>query len=147
MELLKDKIGTIVKNDGEQLGRELGVEDLIHTGNFCFEATLDGTGVVIMTEPQDEDSEYIMITDIRIHPDAVRKVGITYKMIRGANDNEVAETFIELPISQKRYEELAQGLQPDNKVWFEVRDSLERLTFLQGYTKLGYWNAELKIEK
>lgn len=73
----------------------------------------------------------------------IRKAGITYKMIR---ENEVAETYIDLPISSERYEKLTMGLTPNSKVWKEVRDTLERLTILQGYTKLGAWSIELKIE-
>lgn len=73
----------------------------------------------------------------------IRKAGITYHMIRG---NETAETYIDLPISQKRYEELISGLTPGNKVWQEVHDALERLTFLQGYDELGSWSIELMIK-
>ena len=73
----------------------------------------------------------------------VRKAGITYHMIRG---RETAETYIDLPISQVRYERLTKGLQPDNTVWKEVRDALEQLTFLQGYDELGAWSIELKVE-
>lgn len=76
----------------------------------------------------------------------VRKVHITYKMIRGANDNEVAETCVDLPISQKRYDELAEGLNGDSEVWRSVRDALLNLTYLQGYNKLGAWSIELEIE-
>ena len=73
----------------------------------------------------------------------MNKAGITYHMIRG---NEVAETYIDLPISEERYEALAKGLTPDSKVWNEVRDSLKRLTILQGYKKLGTWSIDLRIE-
>jgi len=73
----------------------------------------------------------------------IRKAGITYRMIRG---NETAETFIDLPISQARYEELAKGLQPNNTVWNEVRDALLQLTLLQGYDELGTWSIELTIK-
>ena len=77
----------------------------------------------------------------------IRKVHITYKMIRRKNDNEVAETCVDLPISQKRYEELAQGLCGDSEVWRNVRDALLNLTYLQGYKKLGAWSIELEIEE
>ena len=76
----------------------------------------------------------------------VRKVHITYKMIRGANDNELAETCVDLPISQKRYDELAEGLSGDSEVWRAVREALLSLTYLQGYNKLGAWSIELEIE-
>ena len=73
----------------------------------------------------------------------IRKAGITYKMIRG---DEVAESYIDLPISTERYEKLAKDITSESKVWNEVRDTLERLTILQGYRKLGAWSIELKIE-
>jgi len=140
---IKDKIGTVVANDGNGLKAALEICDLRHTGNFCFEANHSGVDIVITTEPQDDEGNFMKITDIRIHPNTVRKAGITYKMIRG---RETAETYIDLPISQQRYEELAKGLQPDNAVWNEVRDALESLTFLQGYDELGAWSVELKLE-
>ena len=76
----------------------------------------------------------------------VRKVHITYKMIRGANDNEVAETCVDLPISQERYDELAEGINGESEVWNSVRDALLTLTYLQGYKKLGAWSIELEID-
>ena len=76
----------------------------------------------------------------------IRKVHITYKMIREANDNEVAETCVDLPISQERYDELAEGLNGDSEVWRSVRDALLNLTYLQGYNKLGAWSIELEID-
>jgi hypothetical protein len=66
-------------------------------------------------------------------------------MIRGANDNEVTETCVDLPISQARYDELATGLNGDSEVWRSVRDALLNLTYLQGYNKLGAWSIELEI--
>jgi hypothetical protein len=78
--------------------------------------------------------------------DKIRKVCITYKMIRGLVDDEaVAETCVDLPISAERYNKLAKGMTPDNKVWLEVRNALENLTFLQGYDRLGAWSIELQI--
>ena len=74
----------------------------------------------------------------------IRKVHITYKMIRGAN--EVAETCVDLPISQERYDELAEGLNGGREVWRTVREALLSLTYLQGYNKLGAWSIELEIE-
>jgi len=146
MDELKHKIGTVVKNDGKDLARALGIYDagsVRHTGNFCFEASYSGIAITITTEPQDDEYELIKITDIRIHPNQVRKAAITYRMIRG---HETAESFIDLPISQARYEQLAKGITARNEVWHEVRDALERLAFLQGYEELGSWSVELKIE-
>lgn len=76
----------------------------------------------------------------------IYKVLITYKMIRGANDNEVAETCVELPISAKRYNELTNGLSEQSKAWREIQGALESLTFLQGYNKLGAWSVEMTVE-
>lgn len=143
MDELKGKIGMVVKNDGEGLREALETSNLRHTGNYKFEARYCGTSIIISTEPQDDEGDYIKITNIRIHPDAVRKAGITYHMIRG---KETAESFIDLPISQARYEELLTGLQPENTVWQEVRDALKRLAWLQGYDELGSWSIELTIE-
>ena len=78
--------------------------------------------------------------------DIIRKVHITYKMIRGANDNEVAETCIDLPISQERYDELAAGINAASEEWRAVREALLNLTYLQGYNKLGAWSIELEID-
>ena len=76
----------------------------------------------------------------------VRKVHITYKMIRGANDNELAETCVDMPITQMIYNKLAEGLSCDSEVWRTVREALLSLTYLQGYNKLGAWSIELEIE-
>ena len=79
----------------------------------------------------------------------VRKVHITYKMIRGANDNEVAETCVDLPISQERYDEIVEGIKcinGENEVWRTMREALQSLTYLQGYNKLGAWSIELEID-
>lgn len=76
----------------------------------------------------------------------IRKVNITYKMIRGKNDNEVAETCVELPISKERYDQLLLGVAESNSAWREVREALIALTQLQGYKKLGAWSIELEIE-
>lgn len=69
---------------------------------------------------------------------AVRNVHVRYKMVRGINDNEVEETCVDLPLSQDKYNELADGLE-NNEVWKSVRDTLLNLTYLQGYNKLGEW--------
>lgn len=74
---------------------------------------------------------------------AVRKVLITYRMIRGS---ETAETCIDMPISVERYNELAAGCTPENKAWHEIRKALVTLTNLQGYEKLGAWSIDLTIE-
>ncbi len=76
----------------------------------------------------------------------IRKVNITYNMLRGENYNEVAETCVELPISKERYEQLLLGLAESNSAWREVREALRTLTQLQGYKKLGAWSIELEIE-
>jgi hypothetical protein len=73
----------------------------------------------------------------------MKKLQITYKMLRG--EHEVAETCIDLPISEERYAELAQGVSEKSKAWNEVRNALVTLTFLQGYDKLGAWSIELEI--
>jgi hypothetical protein len=75
--------------------------------------------------------------------DAIRKVNITYKMLRG---KEVAETVVSLPVSESRYAELLAGVKPESKTWNEIRGALERLTYLQGYTSLGAWSIELTTE-
>jgi hypothetical protein len=74
----------------------------------------------------------------------MRKLHITYKMLKGKH--EVAESCVDLPISQTRYDELAQGVTPDSKAWKTVRDALVNLTCLQGYDKLGAWSIELEIQ-
>ena len=71
MDELNSKVGTIVKNDGKDLARTLGIYDprkVRHTGNFCFEARVSDKVITITTEPQDSEDEYIKITDIRIQP-------------------------------------------------------------------------------
>ena len=72
----------------------------------------------------------------------LRKLNIIYKMKR---KNEVSEASIELPVSQKRYEELAKGIDSNNKVWQSIQQALLQLTYLQGYDELGAWSVELKI--
>lgn len=76
----------------------------------------------------------------------IRKVHITYKMIRGANDNEVAETCVDLPISQERCDELVEGINGESEVWRTMREALQSLTYLQGYNKLGAWSIEIEID-
>ena len=51
----------------------------------------------------------------KMEKNTIRKVHITYKMVRGANDNEVAETCIDLPISQERYDELAEVINGESE--------------------------------
>jgi len=82
-------------------------------------------------------------TDSRVDTHTVRKVLITYRMMRG---NETAETCIDMPISVERYNELAAGCTPENKAWYEIREALVALTRLQGYEELGSWSIELEIE-
>jgi hypothetical protein len=75
--------------------------------------------------------------------DEIRKLNITYKMIKGKT---TAETFVSLPISQTRYEELAKGITPTNKAWADVAQALKQLTRLQGYSRLGAWSIDLELE-
>ena len=42
MEILKEKYGIIVPNDGVSLANELGATELRHEGNFEFTANLGG---------------------------------------------------------------------------------------------------------
>lgn len=68
---------------------------------------------------------------------------ITYTMLCG---DEAKESHINMPIPEKRYKELLEGLTPDSKAWNEVRDELLNLTRLQGYDGLGAWSIVLNIE-
>ena len=143
MDELKDKIGTVVKNDGKELAAALDVYNLTHTGNFCFEASFGGMSIVITTEPQDDNGDVIRVTDIRIHPDVIRRIGITYHMTRA---RELAETYVELPISQAQFERVEKWMQHENEsdlTITPVKEILERLTKLQGYDKLGSYSIEL----
>ena len=74
----------------------------------------------------------------------LKKLNIIYKMKR---NDQVTETCIELPISQKRYEELAKGIDGNNKVWLSIQQALLQLTYLQGYDELGAWRVELEIRE
>jgi len=149
MDVLKEKYGKVVPNDGVSLGKELGVTDIWHAGNFQFGAKLWGVEVDIATEPVDEEAEEIRILSVRMEESALQregiyrhKIGITYRMNRGS---EAAESFINLPVSAERYAELAQGLRPDSKAWRAVQGALKQIAYLQGY-KLGSWSIELQIE-
>jgi hypothetical protein len=73
----------------------------------------------------------------------MRKIEITYKMNKGKHER--AESFIELPVSEERYEELAKGLTDGSKAWNEVRAALKTIARLQGYT-LGAWSVNLEIQ-
>jgi hypothetical protein len=74
----------------------------------------------------------------------MKKLHIDYKMLRGENDNEVAETCIDLPISDERYAELKVCMH-NNPAWRQVQTALETLTRLQNYERLGTWSVELEI--
>jgi hypothetical protein len=74
----------------------------------------------------------------------LRKLNIIYKMKR---EKEVSETSVELPISQKRYEELAKCIDNNNKAWQSIYQTLLQLTYLQGYNELGAWSVELEIRE
>lgn len=67
---------------------------------------------------------------------------ITYAMLR---EDEAKEAHINMPIPEKRYRELLEGLVPDSKAWNEVRDALLNFARLQGYDGLGAWSIELTI--
>jgi hypothetical protein len=149
MDILKEKYGAVVPNDGVSLTRELGVTDLWHAGKFQFGAKLWGVEVDIATEPVGEEAEEIRILSVRMSDKDLykqgiyTKIGITYRMQRG---NETAESFINLPVSRERYMELAQGLKPDSEAWRSIQEALQALTVLQNYDELGSWSIELKIE-
>ena len=150
MEVLKEKYGAVVPNDGVSLARELGVTDLWHAGNFQFGAKLWGVEVDIATEPVGEEAAEIRILSVRMEDAALQregiyrhKIDITYRMIRGT---ETAEAFISLPVSPERYAELAQGLKPDSEAWRTVQGALQNLTVLQNYDELGTWSIELEVK-
>ena len=149
MDVLKEKYGTVVPNDGVSLAKELGVTDIWHAGNFMFGAKLWGVEVDIATEPVGEEAEEIRILSVRMEDAALQrediyrnKIDITYRMTRG---KESAESFISLPVSPERYGELAAGLVEGSEAWNSVCGALKQIAFLQGY-KLGTWSVELKIE-
>ena len=145
MQKLKKHKGAVIANNGRDIVDTFKIGKINHTGNFIFEGEYDGERIIIKTEPQDDECEFIKITDIIVDESAstVRKVGITYRMIRGT---EVAETFMNVPISKQRYKELAAGCTPENKAWHEIREALVALTKLQGYNELGSWSIKLKIQ-
>ena len=143
MEKLARHIGAVIANNGRDIVDTFKIGKLKHIGNFIFEGEYGGETVIITTKPQDDDGEFIEITDVRVDTRTVRKVFITYRMIRG---NETAETCIDMPISVERYNELAAGCTPENKAWHEIREALVTLTRLQGYDELGTWNIELTIK-
>jgi len=140
--IMTDKIGLVVKNDGEGLKTALGLTELNHTGNFNFEGIRNkGITLKIKTAPVDEDGSEIGITSIYIDPDISIKLLATYKMIKG---NKVVETCFDIPISQKRYMELA-NMKKGEKTYETIRGVLERFTHLQGYSELGAWSLEFEI--
>ena len=141
MDVLKDKIGTVVPNDGVSLAKELGVTHMWHAGNFRFGAKLWGVEVDIVTEPVDEDAREIKVLSIRMEEKHLqkagvwrRKVGFYYHMERGS---EVAENYCELPVSVERYLELLSDAEKEgSEAYNDVKSALETLTKLQGYDKL-----------
>jgi hypothetical protein len=137
-------IGTVIANNGRDITDLFKIGKIQHIGDFIFSAEYDGETVIIKTEPTDDSEEFIRITGVTVDESTamVRKVGITYHMIRG---NETAETFINMPISKERYMELASGCTPENRCWHEIREALANLTRLQGYDELGSWSIELTI--
>jgi hypothetical protein len=158
--ILEGLTGKVVKNHAKDIGALVGSDDLKHDANFVFYGLRDGKIIMVSTEPTDEDETEVTVCEIRedregeykgiynkLHGGderASRKVLITYRMIRGT---ETTETCIDMPISKKRYDELAAGCTPENKCWHEIREALESLTRLQGYEELGTWSIELTVGK
>jgi hypothetical protein len=146
----KDKIGTIITNYGNELETVLGIrgarlKDSCDKNGYVFTGVIGGTEVTVTAEPTDETGDALRVTDIRVHDGGeMRKLHITYKMIKGKT---VAETYIAVPISQARYEELAKGVTTGNKAWEEITQVLKRLTRLQGYSRLGAWSADLEVKR
>lgn len=142
MDVLKEKYGTIVANDGNGLVRELGVTNLYATAHFGFTAKLWGVEVKIDTEPANEKETEIRILKVWMSEKNLqkiglwsRKVGLIYHMQKG--QNETGEQYCELPVSVERYIELmsdaeTEGTAAYNDVW----SALETLTKLQGYNRL-----------
>ena len=139
--IMTDKIGLIVKNDGEALKAALGLTELRHTGNFIFEGRRKDIIIKIITARVDEDGNEIGITGIYIDPDISIKLLAYYKMIKGKT---VTETCFEIPISQKRYTELA-NMKRGSETYETIRDVLKSFTHLQGYDELGAWHLEFEV--
>ena len=151
MEVLKDKVGTVVANDGLGLAVALGVTDIWHAGNFKFGAKLWGVEVDIITEPVDTDARELRVISVRMEDKVLQKegiyrnkVGFYYRMVKGRSS---AESYIELPVSEARYKELFFGMaDTDSKVYDDVRSVLKNLVKLQGYDKLIGFDPEFTIE-
>jgi len=138
---MTDKIGLIVKNDGDGLKTALGLTQLKHTGNYNFEGINKHLILKIITAPANEDGSEIGITGIYFDPDISIKLLAYYKMIKGKT---ITETCFEIPISQKRYTELATMKQGE-KTYETIRGVLKSFTHLQGYSELGAWHLEFEI--
>lgn len=148
MEILKEKYGTIVANDGKGLVRELGVTNLYATAHFGFTAKLWGIEVEISTEPTNEDETEIRILGVWMSEKNLqnaglwsRKVGFIYHMQKG--EHETGEQYCELPVSVERYVELMSYAETEGTdAYNDVRSALEILTKLQGYDRLLGFHLE-----
>jgi hypothetical protein len=78
----------------------------------------------------------------RTDGDALRILHITYRMHRAGEEEG---TNVDLPISAKRYAELAHGGHSSKRTWQDITDTLKRLTRLQGFDRLGAWDIDLEI--
>ena len=73
-----------------------------------------------------------------------KMIRVNYEIKRG--DETELRSFT-LPVSKERHAELASGLQPNNKVWEEVKDALKLLVRVQDAdAELGGWGIELKVK-
>jgi hypothetical protein len=148
LEVLKDKYGTVVANDGLGLTIALGITDLHATANFGFTAKLWGVEVDIATEPTNEDETEIRILSVRMEEKHLQKAGIWrckvgfyYHMKKGRT---VAESWCELPVSEERYIDILTGVgNEDSQAHKDVKEALTILTKLQGYDYLLGFHMEL----
>jgi len=71
-----------------------------------------------------------------------KTINVNYEVKK---DGKSERRHFKLPVSKERYIELANGLTPDSKAWYEVRGALTTLARLQN-GELGSWGVELLIE-
>ena len=150
----EEKIGKVVPNDGMALETELGLDPntIKHEDNFVFKATLAGIPVIITTEPVGDTAESIVIRAIKYDRNTIEKppkkqkelklLKITYEL-KKKNSSETLH--INLPVSPKRYAELAKGLSAKNSTWRAVWVTMVKLAQLQD-GELGCWHIELEIK-
>jgi hypothetical protein len=137
MDIMTNKIGTVVTNHGDALAAELGLKNVRHTGNYHFEGKYGSVTAKISTEPVGADEEQIRITSIAVDPEARQTIGIVYHMRTG---NRVAETYAEIEINSHNYEKIKDydPRDPDAKArpitW--INDILKCYTKLQGFDTL-----------